>query len=75
MSEKAPIVYTDYSATTSSKFRGISRCIERIEDNIELANIYYAKAIRKIHAREFLAEFLATFVLVVSVPRYNTGRG
>ncbi len=32
---------------------------------IGLINTYYAKAIRLIHAREFMAEFLATFILVV----------
>lgn len=61
MADKAPIVYTEYS-TKSNKF---SRCINKVEDSIELLNIYYAKAIRHIHARQFLAEFLATFVLVV----------
>lgn len=64
MADKAPIVYTEYS-TKSNKFSRILRCINKVEDSIELFNIYYAKAIRHIHARQFLAEFLATFVLVV----------
>ena len=66
MSEKAPLMFTEDSSKSKKGLSVLRRGVERVEDGIELFKVYYAKAISKIHARHFLAEFLGTFILVVS---------
>ena len=47
----------------------ISKHVARYQRFEDSAKSLYRKAIMKLHARDFLAEFLGTFVLVV---RYHT---
>ena len=62
----AAMGYKNYS-TTSNKFA------DRVKDGTELLKIYYVKTIRQIRARHFLAELLATFILVVRLfPSYRS---
>lgn len=60
MSEKDPLL-----ASPPASSNGMTKYInqyKRVEDG---SKAFYRKAIRSIYAREFLAEFLATFILVV----------
>lgn len=60
MSEKDPLL-SSHSASNNGFSKYVNQ-YQRVEDGIKTL---YRKAISKIHAREFLAEFLATFILVV----------
>lgn len=54
--------------STTSKSNGwFQRCIESGHGASTRLKMLNSKVIRFIHARDFLAEFLATFVLVVSL--------
>jgi hypothetical protein len=50
------------SSSSQSRFVNIVRQYQRL---VNAAKTYYCKFIHVIHARDFLAEFLGTFVLVV----------
>lgn len=59
MSDKKPST----SASDGNALSKIKSSLQKVEAKIKA---YYIKAIKLIHARHFMAEFLATFILVVS---------
>ncbi len=56
--ERTPLLSSSNSTNSDAVVKKTVNVIKKIAN-------YYAKAIRLIHAREFMAEFLATFILVV----------
>lgn len=61
MSEKDPLLYS----TSASIANFVSKAVFHVKRTEAVIKNHYSKAIRVIHARKFLAEFLATFILVV----------
>ena len=68
MSEKDPLLYSSSSnINVASKVANVVGTVTRPLQEVEaVIKSQYTKAIQRIHARDFFAEFLATFILVVS---------
>lgn len=74
MTENEPMLQSSHPPIPSKSRKLVSKHVEYVCASFKKT---YAKFIRLIHAQQFLAEFLATFVLVVRyiilhyIPMYN----
>ena len=67
-----PLTFGVYSAAVSMVTEQIAQYIANYDKKIfGTINKYWAKAIKLIRAKEFLAELLGTFILVVSYSNYH----